>query len=128
MEEKITQSRPVEPVQVAVIGTGDSSKLATGVQAVTPDPHQPNLIVTVVGPAFAIVIRFINVFLAQFSGLVLAGMAGPGAKLLYTGDFLQFLGTCASLSLPGAIVDLVKNLVTIFGRLERKYPILTGSV
>lgn len=128
MDEKTTASRPVEPVQVAVIGTGDGRKLATGMEAVTPGVHEPNLVVTVVGPMLAILIRFANVFLAQFVGLVVAGMTPAGGKLLYTGDFTHLLIVCASLSLPGASLDFFKNLVTIFGKLESRYPLLTGSV
>lgn len=126
--DKTTLSRPVEPVQVAVIGTGDGSKLATGMEAITPGAHEPNLIVRVVGPTRAITIRFANVFLIQFVGLLVAGMTGPGAKLLYTDDFIHFATLCASLSIPGASLGFAKDLVTIFGRLEHKYPLLTGSV
>lgn len=128
MEEKTTQSRPVEPVQVAVIGTGDGSKLATGMEAVTPGVHEPNLVVRVVGPIFAIFVRFTNTFLVQFAGLVVAGMTPAGGKVLYTGDFMDLVVLSASLSLPGASVGLIKDLVTIFGKLEHRYPLLTGSV
>jgi hypothetical protein len=36
--------------------------------------------------------------------------------------------TCAGLSVAGAGFGLLKELVTVFGRLEGKYPLLTGSV
>jgi hypothetical protein len=76
----------------------------------------------------AIVIRFINTFLVQFVGLVVAGMTPAGGKLLYTGDFVHLVIVCASLSLPGAALGFFKDLVTVFGKLEGKYPLLTGSI
>jgi hypothetical protein len=127
-DAKTTFSRPIEPVQVAVIGTGDGSKLADCTVAVTAGAHEPNIIVTVVGPLLAIVIRFVNVFLVQLVGLLIAGMTPAGAKLLYTGDFLHLVVVCSSLALPGAGLGFIKDLVTVFGRLESKYPLLTGSV
>jgi hypothetical protein len=128
MDEKTTQSRPVEPVQVAIIGTGDGSKLATGMEAKTEGAHEPNIIVNVVGPLMAITIRFVNVFLVQFVGLLVAGMTPAGGKLLYTGDFAHLLLVCASLALPGAGLGFFKDLVTIFSGLEKRYPLATGSV
>lgn len=127
-DNKTTLSRPVEPVRVAVIGTGDGSKLATGTEAVTIGAHEPNIVIKVVTPVFAILVRFGNVFLIQFVGLLVAGMTPAGGKLLNTGDFFHLVTVCASLSLPGAALGFFKDLVTIFGRLESKYPLLTGSV
>lgn len=125
---KTTASRLVEPVQVAVIGTGDGSRLADGIVAATPGAHEPNLVVRVVTPIFAILIRFINMYLTTLVGLLGAAQTDAGAKLLHTGDFAAMVATCASLSLAGPSIDLLKNLVTIFGKLEGKYPLLTGSI
>lgn len=127
-DDKTTLSRPVEPVQVTVIGTGDGSKLASGIEAVTVGAHEPNIVVTVVGPMRAIALRFVNAFLAQLAGLLVAGMTPAGSRLLYTSDFVHLVLVCASLSLPGAGLSFIKDLVTVFGRLEQKYPLLTGSV
>lgn len=125
---KTTAPRPIAPIQVAVIGTGDGSKLPPMIVADTPDPNQPNVAVTMIKPVLAILIRFANLFLVQFSGLVVAGLTPAGGKLLYTSDFLHLLLVCASLSLPGAGTGLIKDLVTIFGQLEGKHPLLTGSI
>lgn len=128
MEEKTTVSRPVEPIKIAVAAVGDATKLATGTEAITVGSHEPNIVVTVVQPLLAISIRFVNVFLVQFVGLLVAGMTPAGGRLLYTGDFAHLLLVCASLALPGAGLNFFKDLVTVFGRLEQKYPLLTGSV
>jgi hypothetical protein len=127
-EDKVTESRPVEPVQVAVIGTGDGSRLTTGVEAKTEGSHEPNIVVTVVGPLFAILIRFANAYLTTLVGLLTAGVTPAGGKILYTSDFYHLVLTCASLALAGPGLAFFKDLVTVFGRLESKYPLLTGSV
>lgn len=124
-DEKVTLSRPVEPVVVTVIGTGDGSRLPSGTKAETPGVHTPDLIVSVVGPAKAISIRFINVFLTSLLGILTGAMA---THVIPAGDFWQLLVKCAGLSIAGAIVGLIKDLITVFGRLEQKNPLLTGSV
>lgn len=128
MDDKTTLSRPVEPVQVAVIGTGDGSKLATGMEATTAGAHEPNIVVTVIGPMLAILIRFANAYLTALVGLLTAGMTPAGGKILYTSDFYHLVLTCASLALAGPGLAFFKDLVTVFGKLEQKYPLLTGSV
>lgn len=127
-DEKITASRPVETLTVAVVGTGDASKLPSGTVAATPGLHEPDIVVSVVDPLVAILIRFANTFLTQLVGLLAAGMTPAGGRLLYTTDFFHMVLTCASLSLPGAGIGLMKDLITVFGRLEQRYPLLTGKV
>jgi len=103
------------------------SPLTTGTVATTPD-HHPNIVVNVVSPLVAIVVRFLNLFLTTLVGLVVAGMTPAGGKLLYTSDFVHLVALCASLALPGAAIGFGKDLITVFSRLEQKYPLLTGSV
>jgi len=119
---------PIPPVEVSVIGTptppGTTPPLTTGTVAQTPD-HQPNLVVNVVAPVVAILVRFANVYLTMLSGLVVAGMT---SNIIPAADFLHLVMRCAQLSVAGAGVGLLKDLVTVFGRLENKYPLLTGSI
>lgn len=124
-ETKTTISRPVEPVQVAVIGTGDGAHLPTGTEAITPGPNQPNVVVNVVTPLFAIFVRFMNVFLPVFLGVLTGAMA---TDVIPANDFLHLALRCASLSVAGASVSALKDIITIFARLEQKYPLLTGSI
>lgn len=115
-------------VRVPIVVTGETDNpIPSGTVAVTPD-HLPNVVVTVIGPVQAITVRFVNTFLTVLIGLVTASMTPIGGKLLYTHDFMHMLWLCASLALPGAVVGLIKDLITVFGRLERKYPLATGSV
>ncbi len=126
--KSVTVTEQLPPTKVAIIGTGDGGlQPTTGMIAKTPGP-QPDLIVTVVGPAFAILIRAMNLFFISLSGLLTASTTPLGAKHLHAADFWSLVILCANLSLAPVGFGLVKDLVTVFGRLEGKYPLLTGSV
>ena len=112
---------------IATVISSQPSAIPSGTVAHTPGVA-PNVIVQVVQPIAAILVRFVNTFLTTLVGLVVAGMTPAGGAILRTSDFGHLLLVCASLSLPGAGVGLIKDLVTVFGRLETKYPLLTGSV
>ena len=115
----------IEPTVVTVIGgTGDGSPLTTGTVGTTPD-HQPNLVVTVVTPIVAIAIRFLNSYVTTLIGLVTVGIT---TNALPAADFGHLVLRCATLSIAGPAVAFAKDLVTILGNLERKYPLATGSI
>lgn len=129
IDAKTTASRPVEPVRVTVIGTGDGSRLEPGMVATTEGEHQPNLVIAQVIPPFiAILVGSGHLFFVTLVGLLSAAMTPAGSKLLYTGDFLHMLGTCVSLALPIVIFGVLKDLATVFGRLRDRFPLLTGRV
>jgi len=111
-----------DTVKVTVIGTGDGG-LKPGM-AVTAGAA-PNVLIGVIQPVTAIVIRGINTYLTTLVGLVAAGMTSD--IIPYT-DFLALVMTCAKLSVAGAALGALKDCVTIFGRLESKFPLLTGNV
>ena len=115
------KTQPIDPVTVTVIGTDGLHKDTV---ATTPG-LQPNLIITVIGPVLAIVIRFGNLFLTTLVGLVSAGMV---SDVIPAGDFAQLVLACAKLSVSVAGLGAIKDTVTIFGRLEQKFPLSTGSV
>lgn len=129
MPDAPVKVEPIPPLPVTIIGTGDGGVPPTpsGTVIITPD-HQANLVLNVVTPIAAILVRFVNTFLTALVGLVTAGITPVGSHLLYTSDFFHLLLTCASLALPGAGLGLIKDCVTIFGKLEGKYPLATGSV
>lgn len=130
MTEPKVSSEPIPPLAVAIVSTDAAtpgSPLVSGVTAVTPD-HQPNLVVTLVAPLMAVAVRFINQYLTTLVGLIGAGMTPLGARLLHADDFFHLVLNCASLAVAGATFAALKDLVTIFGRLENKYPLLTGNV
>ena len=128
IEEKTTESQPLAPIAVTVVGTGSGKALdmpGVGLVATTPAEHQPNVLVNVISPVVALSIRFANMYLTILVGLVAAGMTSDAIP--YT-DFASLVWKCAGLSVAGAGLDLGKNLITIFGRLESRYPLLTGNV
>ena len=116
---------PVLPITVAVIGgTGDGGNpIPSGTIAKTPD-SQPNLVIAVVTPIAAIAIRFGNNYLTSLLGLITAGVTGA----IKAEDFGHLLLTCAGLALAGPAVMLIKDVITIFSGLEKRYPLTTGSI
>jgi hypothetical protein len=126
--QPIATTTVIPPVEVTVIGSMKDVVPTTGTVATTPGPHQPNVIVTVITPLVAIFVRFSNTFFISLVGLLTAAMTPAGSHLLYTSDFYHLLITCANLSIPVSGLGLIKDLVTVFGKLEQKYPLATGSI
>lgn len=124
-EEKTTVSRPVEPVTVSVVSTGDASRLPSGAVGETEGAHQPNVVVQVIQPLTAIGVRFANTFLTAMLGIVTGGAA---TNIIPFTDFWDLVLKSCGLALSAASYGLLKDLVTIFGRLEQKNPLLTGNV
>jgi|SRR6185369_4890008 len=133
-DEIKTETLPIQPMNVAIVGStgaGDGgAPITTGTTAKTPD-HQPNVVFTVVGPLRAIGIRFINTFLTGFVGFLsgaplidkIAGM-----QLFEFSDLQDLVLKSAIAALAPAVIGLGKDLITIFGKLESKYPLLTGNI
>jgi hypothetical protein len=120
-----TITGPVEPIHVAIVGTGDGGLPATGTVATTPGTHNPNLVVNIVSPLVALVVRFINVYIGNLVGLVTAGMT---SNAIPAADFQHLVEKCAGLAVAGAVILTLKDIVTIFAGLEKKFPLGTGSV
>jgi hypothetical protein len=129
-DDKTTEMTKIEPLQVPIISTGTVSQgpapMVTGTTAVTPSVHQPNITFVVIAPALAIFIRFANTYFTTLVGLVGAGLVEP--TVIPAHDFMHLVWRCAGLAVAGAGFGLLKDLVTVFGRLEGKYPLATGSV
>lgn len=118
-------TEPILPVAVTIIGTGDgASPSLAGTIAVTPG-QQPNVLINIVTPLMALGVRFANVFLTGLLGILTGAMA---TNVIQASDFLHLVYKCAGLAIAGAGMGLIKDLVTIFGKLEQKNPLLTGSI
>lgn len=118
------------PVTISIVGTGNSegggvAPTPSGTIATTPGT-QPNLIINVIGPFMAIFVRFVTLFLTTFLGLMTA--AGVGDKIFIATDLKSIAIACAWASLSVAGMGTIKNAVTVFGRLEGKWPLATGSI
>lgn len=121
-----------QPVPVAVVGT---SLAGTGDGGLAPSPARleaetpegsPDLLVRVVSPLMAIAVRYINTFLVSFTGLL--GAQSVGVKIFTATELHDVMAAAAWASIWVANMGLLKNLVTIFGKLEGKYPLATGSI
>ena len=127
--EKTTEPATLHPISVPVISTGPvgggPTPLATGMMATTPSLNQPNIRLVVITPMVAILVRFANSYFATLVGLVGAGLVSDAIP---AADFLHLVMRCAQLSVAGAGFGLLKDCVTIFARLETKFPLITGSV
>lgn len=118
----------VSPVQVTLIGTGPGTDM-TGVTAVTPSHNTPNLIITsVISPLVAVLIRFVHLYLTTLVGLITAGVTPLANNLIPYTDFMTLLWSCSLLAIPGPALGALKDVITIFGRLEGKFPLLTGNI
>ena len=114
----------MDTINVALINTGDGETLTSGMKARTV-AGQPNLVLTVVTPLAAILIRFGNNYLTMLVGLISAGMI---SDVLPAMEFWSLVRACAQLSIAGAGLNALKDIVTIFGKLEGRFPLSTGSV
>ncbi len=103
----------IPPVVVTVIGgTGAGSPLTTGTVGITPD-HQPNLVAQVVPPVRAMLIRGLYLFFFSLSGSLVTEHS---------------LKASALTALAAMGLGIVRDCVTIFGNLEKQFPLATGSV
>jgi len=126
MSDPGTPPVTMEAVTIIGTGTGDGSPLKTGDVAQTPD-HLPNLVIRVISPVIAIVVRAVVAFLTAATGVLTAAGLG-GGKIFGAIDLHGILvlagwvGVCAAIPITG------KNLLTIFLGLEKKFPLWTGTI
>ncbi len=119
-EPKMSEPEPMAPMQATVIssGTGDGSIVKQVIQ--TP-AGQPNIIIRVISPLFALSIRFGETFLTAL-------LAGTGLDTLSSWSQVVDLKVSAStivyLALSTAVLGLGKDLIVILGKLKQKYPLL----
>lgn len=124
---KPSLSTPIEPVQVTIIGTGDggnAAPLQSGTVGVTAD-HMPNIVVTVIQPIAAVLVRSINFYIWMVVGLLGTAMT---SDVITAPDFGHLLLKCMGMAVGGTVVVTLKNIATIFTGLEKKFPLATGSV
>lgn len=95
----------------------------TGQMLQTPG-NQPDIIVTVVTPVAAILIRAAKAYLQTLVGLMTA--AGFGVMVLTPtpGDFFASLRLCAGLSIAAGVMSLLTNTLLLLTTLGDKFPTL----
>ena len=122
------ETQPVPPVAVTIIGTGDGkSPSLAGTIATTPG-QQPNLLINVVTPFMAIMVRFGNTFCVAFSGALAAGGLTGQTGIVPHGDIGDLIKSAALIALITAGVGMIKDSATVFSGLEKKFPLASGSV
>lgn len=127
----------MEQITIATIGTPDvhEGTKGTGTGAgkmVTLETQegQPNVKLNVIRPVIALTVGFVHQFGTTFLAcLTAAGLGvGVGALVDIHAPLQDVVRGAAWVSLISAGFDLVKNVVSIFGELRNKYPLLTGSL
>lgn len=108
-------------------GTGDG---AGKVVMLETQEGQANVRLNVIRPAIALVVGFIHQFGTTFLAcLTAAGLGvGVGALVNVHAPMEEVIKGAAWVALISAGLDLVKNVVSFFGELRNKYPLLTGSI
>ncbi len=110
-------------VNLAVIGSTGDGGLKSGT-AITA-PGQPNVVYQVIGPVFAILIRFIKTYLTIFLAIIGAGFT---TDVLPWHAFSDLVAVSWKLALSGALLNLGKDVLTVFTDLEKRFPLLLGNV
>lgn len=131
-EPSVPPAEAPPPIVVTMVGpvdgstTGDrrGAPITTGTIATTPD-HMPNVVFRVISPLVSIAIRFAYAYGTSLLGLITVGLT---SKELPAADFGHLVLKCASLAFAPPCVALVKDVITLLGDLEKKYPLLTGNV
>jgi hypothetical protein len=103
-----------QPVTALMIGTGDAGTPKT--QLIETPPGQPDILMKRITPLIALLARAGSVFFTTMSGQI-----GAGAIGVIHGQTWQ---DSALISASAAAAATIWSLATIFGNLEKRYPIL----
>jgi len=123
-------------VTVSIVGTGHEvgggvAPVPNGTILSTPG-IQPDIKMNVVTPLLAGAVRFIHEFLQAFLGVLTAAGIGVGTGAAgavgIAPDMATVVWGAAATAGITAGLGAIRNLITIFGRLEGKYPLLTGGI
>lgn len=119
-----------EAIKIPVIqGTGDGRLPAAmqGTLLPTPGTQNANVVMVVVPVVVALAVRAGHMFFSTFVATISAAGASSalgGPDILSSIDW----ATAAYVAGSAVAVDFAKNCLTIFARLETKFPLITGSV
>ena len=120
---KTTQSRPVDPVTVTVMGTSDAGKLATGMVARTDGVHQPNVIIKVITPIGMMLVRGTKAFMVSWLAIMpVAGVTG----IIPVHSFLELAAKAGGLSVGVGLLAVGNAFVEVLTKLDQKFPSWTA--
>ncbi len=121
--EKVTESRPVKPVVVTIIGNGDASRLPTGTVAVTDGAHLPNMIATVLSPIGFMLMRGAKAFVVSFTTLMpAAGVTG----VIPASDWWHLALKTSSLCVCVGVMAMAFAAAEVLTKLDQKWPSWTA--
>lgn len=89
----------------------------------TPEGHA-DIVITVITPLVAILVRAARAYLQTLVGLLTAGGLGMASTVLPPGDFVHTLKVCAGLAIAPGIMSGLTNILTLLTALGDKFPIL----
>ena len=119
----------MEPITAVVIkgtGPGGTTPVQDKTVAVT-QAGVPNTYYRVISPILALAIRFGYLFFTSLAGS-LTGGGVSGQNIIVWHDFQELLYKASILAVTIALVGLIKDIATIFTRLEATHPLASGSV
>ena len=93
-------------------------------QTLQTPPGQPDIVVKVITPIVAIIIRAAKAYLQTLLGLLSASAFGMASTVLPAGDFLHTLKICAGLSVASGVMSLLTNVSVLLTALGDRFPIL----
>lgn len=120
----------MEDVKVFLTGTGNGG-LQPGTEAMATTPGgQPNVVIEVIKPIVTIAVRFGHLMFVTAAGILTAAGADKvtGLDVIPFTDFQDLLWKAAYVGACVAFTGAVKDFGTLFGKLESKFPFLTGNV
>lgn len=115
-----------EVKMVAVGGSGTGLQPGELIEAKTM-AGVPNIAVEVIGPGAAVLVRFLHLFGLVWLALMTTGGV-TGQSILPWGDFSELATKCAYAAAITAGMGAAKDIVTLLGKLEQRFPFLTGNV
>lgn len=110
-----------DPKPTAVAVSGSAYTMGQSLQ--TPPGH-PDVVVTVITPLVAILVRAAKAYLQTLLGLLSAGTLGMASNVLPAGDFVHTLKVCAGLSVASGVMSLLTNVSVLLTAIGDRFPIL----
>lgn len=110
---------PTQPVTVAI-----SDQAFPMAQWLKTPRGQADVLVRVISPVAAIVIRAAKTYVQSLTGFLAASGLGMAPSVLPAGDFWHLLAKCAGLALAPAFMSTLYNVSTLLTALGDKYPTL----
>jgi len=93
-------------------------------QTLATPPGVPDVLVKVVTPLVAILVRAAKAYLQTLVGLLSAAGLGMASSTLPAGDFIHTLKVCAGLSVASGVMSLLTNVTLLLTVLGDKFPTL----